>query len=617
MAKHTAVVVGINYTHFPPGVPTEVSSRAGLNRLRYAEDDARALSEALKAANYNVLLLVGMAATRVAIIDAIVHQSEAVESSGVFLVYFAGHGDVDRRGRAYLLPADADPARLAAQGLAMEDLAEHYLYDVSASVVLLDCCHSGYVEGPHGWEDAETREFLYKTREAFLLGRRRVALAACASNQQAREISSLQHGAFTYYVLEHWYKNHGEIDADLLYREITLGLQSLHLPPPVRGGVQEGRIVLRSTQIQSTPPPSLTSEADRRRALYNALIGLDDAHWKLLLAELSTVPPLGKSRPVQIRSLINEWDSEVLSKVLEEAQTLATRQNMEERQQELANLWPQFTTAVSKKEWDTAIERGERILTLDPIHQEARSRTAFVYLRRGNTYYDQGRYVEALSDLTRALELDPHNAIAYNDRGNTYYEQQRYDEALADFTRALELDQQNAYTYFNRGNTYYDLGRYHEALADFTRTLKLDPQNAHAYNNRGNLHQVQGRYAEALADYNRALDLNPQFAEAYTGRGRVHHDQKRYAEALADYDRALDLNPQFALAYVGRGNVYYTQKQYNRAITEYTRAIEIEPKNAIVYSNRSNAYRKMGRKKEADADQRLASELNPSRFSAP
>jgi tetratricopeptide (TPR) repeat protein len=51
----------------------------------------------------------------------------------------------------------------------------------------------------------------------------------------------------------------------------------------------------------------------------------------------------------------------------------------------------------------------------------------------------------------------------------------RFDEALSDYTRALEVQPGNANVFHNRGNIYERLKRYPEALQDFARAIDLSP----------------------------------------------------------------------------------------------------------------------------------------------
>jgi tetratricopeptide (TPR) repeat protein len=96
----------------------------------------------------------------------------------------------------------------------------------------------------------------------------------------------------------------------------------------------------------------------------------------------------------------------------------------------------------------------------------------------------QGRFEEAVADLTRAIELVPQHAGAFRNRGETYRQQGYIEESLADFARAIELDPKNAWILASRGETYRQQGRFEEALADLTRAIELDPNYAWAFGSR-------------------------------------------------------------------------------------------------------------------------------------
>jgi tetratricopeptide (TPR) repeat protein len=132
------------------------------------------------------------------------------------------------------------------------------------------------------------------------------------------------------------------------------------------------------------------------------------------------------------------------------------------------------------------------------------AKTAFL---RGNLYYNQGKYKEALAAYDWSLELKPDDADALCNRGTTYGELGRYNEALADYNLSLELKPDDADALCNRGTTYYKLGRYNEALADYNLSLELRPNDPTTLYNRGNTYTKLSRYGEALADYNRSLEL--------------------------------------------------------------------------------------------------------------
>jgi tetratricopeptide (TPR) repeat protein len=58
----------------------------------------------------------------------------------------------------------------------------------------------------------------------------------------------------------------------------------------------------------------------------------------------------------------------------------------------------------------------------------------------GNAYTDQGRYQEAIAQLTEALRINPNYAEAHNNLGNAYIHQRKYQEAIAQLTEALRIN---------------------------------------------------------------------------------------------------------------------------------------------------------------------------------
>lgn len=335
MAKYVAVVTGINSTELVSD-NSEERVRTRLNTLRYAEADARELEVVLNNAGYDVALLLGPKATREAIIEAIEQKYEIINrEEDVFLFYFAGHGAVDHRGRAYLLPFGSDPSRLASTCLPMESLPRMYLAGLLQAVIILDCCHSGHVAGVLGDSDdairGQAKLFRQRISANFKRVYGRVLLAACAGNQKAWELPRLKHGAFTYYVLKCWKDNrHRDLSISLLHDTIAQGLKSRGLAPPVRGGLEVGSLILRSAQeyprrinnLHQLPEPTRIPNriVKQRERVYALLIALDETHWQALLIDLGT-PPLVSvgGRPAQIRNLIREWDNEGLLKALEDA----------------------------------------------------------------------------------------------------------------------------------------------------------------------------------------------------------------------------------------------------------------------------------------------------------
>jgi tetratricopeptide (TPR) repeat protein len=234
------------------------------------------------------------------------------------------------------------------------------------------------------------------------------------------------------------------------------------------------------------------------------------------------------------------------------------------------------------------------------------------YGNRGNLYSDLQKYELALSDYSKAIEINPNFAEAYGNRGNLYYYQQKYDLALSDYSKAIEINPNYANAYLNRGTVYSDLQKYELALSDYSKAIEINPNFAEAYYNRGNLYYYQQKYDLALSDYSKAIEINPNFALAYYNRGVLYSDLQKYELALSDYSKAIEINPNFAEAYGNRGNLYYYQQKYELALSDYSKAIDINPNYAEAYYNRGVLYKDLQKYELALSDYNKAIDINPN-----
>jgi tetratricopeptide (TPR) repeat protein len=76
-------------------------------------------------------------------------------------------------------------------------------------------------------------------------------------------------------------------------------------------------------------------------------------------------------------------------------------------------------------------------------------------------------------ELSRAIQLDPTDALAHYYLGLTYYNLQRYEEALAAYSRAIQLDPTLAQVYYDIGAVLGNHGEFREALPYFEKAAQL------------------------------------------------------------------------------------------------------------------------------------------------
>ena len=130
-------------------------------------------------------------------------------------------------------------------------------------------------------------------------------------------------------------------------------------------------------------------------------------------------------------------------------------------------------TAHNNKQFEKTIAIYSQILERD-LEDTIRS---LIHKHRGLANFAQSKYDEAISDFTRAFELDPKSHVPFYYRGLVYSVLNQYSKAIEDFTLSLEINPYQHYCLFRRGQAYYHVGDSLKALSDCNASLSMEPNN--------------------------------------------------------------------------------------------------------------------------------------------
>lgn len=247
---------------------------------------------------------------------------------------------------------------------------------------------------------------------------------------------------------------------------------------------------------------------------------------------------------------------------------------------------------------------------------------------------------------SRALRIEPENALAFDYLGEALLGRGRTDEAIADFQRAIALRPGIADSHRNLGSALIRKGKTPEAVAAFRRAVAIQPGSAEnrfrlaeALAESGNREEARGEYDEAIrlrpdrpeyrsgpaylreieGDLPGAEKLYREALGAFPGSWRLHNllginlfRQGRTAEAIASYEEALRLNPRFAEGWSNLGNARARSGNRPEAIRFYRRALEIQPDFAAALGNLGGVLSEAGRGSEAEECLLRARRLNPA-----
>jgi uncharacterized caspase-like protein len=236
----------------PPNLGQKYALVVGINKfenapeLHYAVNDARSFADLLtdqqigRFRKDNVSTLLDDSATLNGIRTAIGGIRERVKPEDLVVIYIASHGSPrtsDPNGVSYVITHDTrldSAANLYATSLQMIDLVEILRRDVKARrvVLILDTCFSGDATAGERGIALPTTEFsaaIDRFEDKTAKGAARVVISASRANEQSREDANLQHGYFTYFLLQALKNNGGNSPLGEIFQFVhDRTLQAVH-----------------------------------------------------------------------------------------------------------------------------------------------------------------------------------------------------------------------------------------------------------------------------------------------------------------------------------------------------------------------------------------------------
>ena len=156
---------------------------------------------------------------------------------------------------------------------------------------------------------------------------------------------------------------------------------------------------------------------------------------------------------------------------------------------------------------------------------------------RNQDYSDETLFFE------KTKRYAPQSFIVHTDLGALYLARGRLVEAMSELKRALEIDPNRSGTLANLGAAYRGVGEYEKAITQYLKAIQVEPKAAF-YNSLGVCYGMYGKTEEAEKTFQKAIALEPDAAEAYYNLGKLYWDQKRWSEVETIWRRGLEKDPK-------------------------------------------------------------------------
>jgi len=228
----------------------------------------------------------------------------------------------------------------------------------------------------------------------------------------------------------------------------------------------------------------------------------------------------------------------------------------------------------------------------------------------------QNRHADAITELKRALAIDPDDLPSRFQFGIALRRNQNYDAAKQAFDAVAAADKEYPGLALERGLIFESTGQNQEALKSYEDAFQKAPNDVNLMLRVGCARVAAERVADAEEILRKVLSLRPTSAETNHCLGRALLASEKIPDAQRLLDRAIELDPSRAQYHLYSGWAANEGGNMVKAERELAAALEADSSLADAYWQRGILRSRQGNGKDAIADLLQALKLNPGRTEA-
>lgn len=243
--------------------------------------------------------------------------------------------------------------------------------------------------------------------------------------------------------------------------------------------------------------------------------------------------------------------------------------------------------------------------------QEAEQR-----IERAHDLYERGKWEEALVELQRAIEINPHMGAWHFNLGLTLDMMERHEEALTAYRHALEMDPHDIESLNAAGANCNRLARYHEAISFFERVEALDASFEACYCSRIVAYTELNEHDRAEEMFYLARQYKEKCPVCLYNIGTSLFARGRYDRALWCWQQVLEIDPDYPQVHARMADVYWAKSQHAEARRHLMDELRSDPGNIDTLLDLGELLMEMGHNGLAAEKFRQVLDLEPGECTA-
>lgn len=137
----------------------------------------------------------------------------------------------------------------------------------------------------------------------------------------------------------------------------------------------------------------------------------------------------------------------------------------------------------------------------------------------------------------------------YIDKGIEEIYQGKFEDAIENITKSIELKNDWEISYFYRAVANQALEKWDDAMLDYTKALQINDKMTDAYYNKAKITLSRKDIAnpdlkKAISDLEKALELDDKFVDALFAMAAAYKKLGDYHKSLEYLEKLLEIEPQ-------------------------------------------------------------------------